>query len=73
MSTEAVSTEYVYRLKGGAIVHPLCRESYVKKHTTSHFFPAIEAALHPGYQMPPGRFQICAQCNAPIWEQPKES
>ena len=59
---------YVYRLKGGAIVHPLCREAYVKAHTPSHFYPGIEAGLYQGYAMPEGRFQLCKQCQRPIWD-----
>jgi hypothetical protein len=63
-----VSEPYVWKLKGGAIVHPTCREAYVKKNAKGSYYPAIESALHPGYPMPSGRFQLCAQCNKPIWE-----
>ena len=63
---------YVYRLKGGAIVHPFCRESYVEKRKHDAYnYPAIEAALHPGYSMPSGRFQLCDHCQTPIWEKAK--
>lgn len=60
---------YVYKLKGGAIVHTVCREPYVKKHTSAYNYPGIEAALYHGYPM--SRFQLCAQCEAPIWSAPK--
>jgi hypothetical protein len=66
----ATATPYVWKLKGGAVVHGPCRESYVKAHTTSHFYPSIEAALHPGYPMRDGRFQLCAHCQRPIWDAP---
>lgn len=68
MSNIATATEpFVYRLKGGAIVHSFCREAFVKKHTSQYNYPGIEAAL---YQMPSGRFQLCAHCQKPIWAQP---
>ena len=69
MKAENVKTEYVYRLKGGAIVHPVCREAYVKKHTSAYNYPGIEAALYQGYPM--SRFQLCSHCEAPIWDAPK--
>lgn len=61
--------KHAYRLTGGAIVHAVCREDYVAAKKTSHWYPAIEAALYQGY--PLNRFQLCAQCQAPIWDSAK--
>lgn len=69
MKTE--SYRYVYRMKTGAIVHPLCRRAYVAKHETPSYYPGIEACLYPGYPMPSGRFQLCDHCQTPIWDAPK--
>ena len=68
---EATVSTYVYKLRFGEIVHAECREAYVKKHTSGHHYPGIEAALFPGYPMPEGRFQLCKHCQEPIWDEPK--
>lgn len=60
---------YVYRLRNGVMVHTTCREAYVKRHhTNQHNYPGIEAAIWEGRPM--SRFQLCAQCDGPIWDQP---
>jgi hypothetical protein len=68
---ESAGSAFVYRLRDGAIVHPICREAYQRKHASSHNYPGIEAALYPGYQ-PMSRFQLCKHCEAPIWDAPND-
>lgn len=59
-----MKTACAYKLKGGAIVHPACRETFVAKQKNPSLYPGIEAAMFPGYEFQKG--QVCKECGQPI-------